>query len=138
VVGVAERGLHQEAVELRLRQSVGAGLFDWVLGRDHHERRADRMPDPVDGHPALFHHLKERGLCFGRGPVDLIRQHDRREDWPRVELELAVGLVVDRHAGHVGGQQVRRELDPGVHTLHRVRQCFGKHGLAGAREVLEQ
>ena len=43
VVGVADRRLHQEPVELRLGQPVGAGLLDGVLGGDHHEGPAHRV-----------------------------------------------------------------------------------------------
>ena len=39
-VGIAERDAHQEAVELRLGQRVGAELVGRVLGRDDEERRA--------------------------------------------------------------------------------------------------
>ena len=104
--------LQQEPVELRLRQPVGAGLLDRVLGADHHERRADRPGDAVDGHRGLLHHLEQRRLGLRRGPVDLVGQHDGGEDRARVELERAHRLVVDGHAGDVGRQQVGGELDP--------------------------
>ena len=60
------------------------------------------------------------------------------EDRSGVELERALVLVVDRHPRHVGGQQVRRELDPGVAALDGVGQRPGEHRLARAREVLQQ
>ena len=137
-VGVAHRGLHQEAVELRLGQPVGAGLLDRVLGGDDQERPADRVGDAVDGDPALLHHLEQRRLGLGRGAVDLVGQHDGVEDRAGVEVEGALVLVVDRHAGDVGGQQVGRELDAGVAALDGVGQRPRQHRLAGAGEVLEQ
>ena len=138
LVGVADRGLHQEPVELGLGQPVGAGLLDRVLGGDHHERPADLVRHAVDGDPALLHHLEQRRLGLRRGAVDLVGEHDRGEDRAGVELEGALLLVVDRHAGDVGRQQVGRELDPGVRALHGVGERAGQHRLAGAREVLEQ
>jgi hypothetical protein len=84
------RGLHEEAVELGLGQPVGAGLLDRVLGGDDHERPAHRVRDAVDGDPALLHDLQQRRLGLRAGPVDLVGQHDRREDRPALELE---GLV---------------------------------------------
>ena len=137
-VGVAQGGLHQEAVELGLGQPVGAGLLDGVLGGDDHERATDRVGDAVDGDPSLLHHLQQRGLGLGRGAVDLVGQDDGVEDRPGVELEGALVLVVDGHAGDVGGQQVGRELDPGVAAADGVGQGPGQHRLAGAREVLQQ
>ena len=79
-VRVAEAGAHQEAVELRLRQLVGAGLLDRVLRRDHHERPADLVGLPVDGDVPLLHHLEEGGLGLRRGAVDLVGQHQAVED----------------------------------------------------------
>ena len=49
VVGVAQRRLHEEAVELGLGQAIGAGLLDGVLGRDDHEGAADAVGLAVDG-----------------------------------------------------------------------------------------
>ena len=47
-------------------------------------------------------------------------------------------LVVDRHPGDVGRQQVRGELDARLAALDRVRQGARQHRLAGAGVVLEQ
>jgi hypothetical protein len=38
-IGIAEGDAHQEAVELRLGQGIGAELVGRVLGRDDEERR---------------------------------------------------------------------------------------------------
>ena len=138
VVGVAERRPHHEAVELRLGQPVGARLLDRVLRREHEEGHADRPRDAVDRHLSLLHDLEQRGLRLRARAVDLVGEHDVREDGPGVELELARLLVVDRDAGDVAGQQVGGELDAGVRALHRLRERPGERGLAGARDVLEQ
>ena len=37
LIGVGDNDVHEEAIELRLRQRIGAFLFDRVLGRQHHE-----------------------------------------------------------------------------------------------------
>ena len=57
---------------------------------------------------------------------------------PGPELELLGLLVVDREAGHVGRQQVRRELDPPEDAAEAPRDRLGEDGLAGARHVLDQ
>ena len=53
-VGVAERQAHHEAVQLRLRQRVGALVLDRVLGREDHERARELVREDVDGDVALL------------------------------------------------------------------------------------
>ena len=101
VVGVAERGAHHEAVELRLGQPVRAGLLDGVLRREHEEGHADLPRDAVDGDLALLHDLEQRGLRLRARPVDLVGEDDVGEDRAGVELERSGLLVVDRDAGDV-------------------------------------
>ena len=36
-IGVSDAEAHEEAIELRLGERVGAVVFDGVLGGDHHE-----------------------------------------------------------------------------------------------------
>ena len=57
---------------------------------------------------------------------------------PGPELELLGLLVVDRQAGHVRRQQVRRELDPPEAAAEAPGDRLGEDGLAGARHVLDQ
>ena len=45
-VGIAEPRPQQEAVELRLRQGIGALVLDRVLGREHEERPLERAGVP--------------------------------------------------------------------------------------------
>ena len=138
VIGVAERRAHHEAVELRLGQAVGACLLDGVLRREHEERHADLARDAVDRDAALLHDLEQGGLRLRARAVDLVGEHDVREDRAGVELEHALLLVVHADAGDVAGQQIGRELDAGVRALHRLRHRAGERGLAGSGHVLEQ
>ena len=98
VVGVSDRRLQQEPVELRLGQAVGAGLLDRVLRRDHHERQPDVVGLAVDGDGPLLHDLEQRRLRLRARPVDLVGEHDVREHRSAVEVELAGALVVDADA----------------------------------------
>ncbi len=138
VVGVAERGAQQEAVELRLGQAVRAGLLDGVLRRDHEERLSHRTGDAVDRDVPLLHHLEQRRLGLRARPVDLVGEHDVREDRAGVEGELAGLLVVHRDAGDVARQEVGGELDACARALHRLRDRAGERGLARAGHVFEQ
>jgi hypothetical protein len=66
----------------------------------------------VERHLGLVHGLEETRLGLGRGAVDLVGEHDIREDRTGLEHELVLVGLVDRHAEDVGRQHVRRELDP--------------------------
>src|SRR5699024_2170770 len=138
LVRVAQGGAHQEPVQLGLREAVGTGLLDRVLGGEHDERRRDVVRLPVDGDASFFHHLQQRRLSLRRRAVDLIGEYHGGEDGAVVELEALGLLVVDRHAGDVRGQQVRCELDARVAGLHRGGYRTSQGGLARAGEVLQQ
>src|SRR5206468_3135361 len=47
-------------------------------------------------------------------------------------------LVVDRQAGHVGREQVRRELDPAERATEALGDRLREDRLARARDVLDQ
>ena len=96
--GIAERRLQEEAVELRLGQRERALVLDRVLRREEQERARQRPGQPVGRHLLLGHRLEQRGLRLRHRAVDLVDEHDVREDRPRLELELADLLVVDREA----------------------------------------
>ena len=99
VVGVADRGLDEEPVELGLGQAVGAGLLDRVLGGEDDERLAHRVRHAVDRDPALLHDLQQRGLGLGRGAVDLVGEDDVGEDRARGGT---------RRSGSAGRRSTRR------------------------------
>ena len=98
VVGIAERRAHHEPVELRLGEPVGARLLDGILRGEHEEGHPDLARDAVDRDAALLHDLEERGLGLRARPVDLVGEHDVREDRAGVELEDPLLLVVHADA----------------------------------------
>jgi hypothetical protein len=79
--------VEHEAVELGLGQRVGALLLDRVLRGEHEERLRQLVRRAAGGDLALLHRLEQRGLRLGRGPVDLVGEHDVGEDRPALELE---------------------------------------------------
>ena len=95
--------MHQEAIELRFRQRIGALLLDRVFGGQHHEEIRHLVGLAGDGDLALFHRFKQRGLDLGRRAVDLVGKHKVGEDRTLLELELTalVGLDIDFSAGHI-------------------------------------
>ena len=135
---VAHRDPGHEPVALGLGEGVGALHLDRVLGRDDHERRVELVGRVVDGDLPLLHALEQCRLGLGRGPVDLVADHDVGEDAAGAELELAGVLVEHRDAGDVGGQQVRGELDAPDRAVDAAGQCLAQHRLADPGHVLDQ
>src|SRR4051794_23347118 len=86
----------------------------------------------------LIHRLKQRTLCFRRGAVDLVGQHDLGDYRAGSKLELAALLVEDRDTGDIGRQQVGRELDALKRAADRARDRLRQHSLAGARYIFQQ
>ena len=84
----------------------------------------------VDGDLPLGHCLEQRGLRLRHRAVDLVDEHDVREDRPWPELEVALALVVDGEPGDVGRLQVGRALDA------RRRRALDRAAIARARTVL--
>ena len=139
LVGVAERRLQEEAVELRLGERERAFLLDRVLGRDQQEGRHELARHAVDRHLTLCHCFEQRGLRLRHRAVDLVDEHDVREDRPGPELEVARLLVVDREPGDVGRLKVRRALDACAdRTFDALGDRAREHGLRRAGDVLEE
>src|SRR3954452_15440763 len=135
---VAERQARHEAVDLRLGQRVGALELDRVLRREHEERPRELVGVDVDRDAALLHALEQAGLGLRRRAVDLVDEHDVREDRAGAELKAGLALVEDVRADDVGRQQVGGALDARELQLHRARERPRERRLADAGQVLEQ
>ncbi len=126
--GVADQHFHHEAVDLRLRERVGALGLDRVLRRHHQERLGHAVRLARDRDLILLHHFEKRALHLGGRAVDLVGEQQVREHGPERGGELAGLLVVDAGADEVGRDEVGRELD----ALERALQGPG-HRLHGER-----
>ena len=135
---IAEVHAHEKAVELRLGQREGADLLLRVLRRDHEERLGQRHGLAVERHLPLLHRLEQRALRLGRGAVDLVGQHELREDRAALEAELAGLAVENRHAEHVRRQQIAGELHALERQAERAGEGVRERGLADARDVLDR
>ena len=138
LLGVAEVDAQQESVELRLGQREGALVLDRVLRGDHHEGASQLVRSNVDGHVPLLHALEQARLGLRGGAVDLVHEHDVREDRARPELEAVLALVVDIGAHNVSGQHVRGALEARVLGVDRARDRPRQRRLAHPRVVLDQ
>jgi hypothetical protein len=137
-IRIADLDCHQEAIELRLGQRVGADLLDGVLRGDDEKRVGQLARLAVLRHLPLFHRLHQRALRFRRRAVDFVGEHDRVEDRAGMEPERARLGVEDRHAEHVGGKKVARELHARVLESQRCRKRLGERRFADAGNVLDQ
>ncbi len=139
--GVFDVNLHQEPVQLRLGQGVGAFLLDRVLGRQHVKRLAQRPVLAGDGHLFFLHRLQQRRLGAGAGAVDLVGHQELAEDRPfdKAERPAAVGRRF-QHLGpqDVGRHQVGRELDAVGFQPHHRAQRVDQPRLAQARQAHQQ
>ena len=86
---VAEANLHEEPVQLRFRQRIGAFELDRVLGRERRELVREAVAGAVDRHLPLLHRLEQRRLGAGRHAVDLVDQQQVGEDRALVQRERA-------------------------------------------------
>ena len=122
VVGlrVAERRAQEEAVELRLGERERPLVLDRVLGREHEERVAAgcaSTPSTVTWLSAIA--SSSADCVFGIARLISSTSTTFAKIGPGAELEVALLLVVDRQAGHVGRLQVRRALDARRTSLRR-------------------
>ncbi len=138
LIGVAQVQAQQEAVELRVRQGVGARQVDRVLGGDDEERGRQRMRGAVDRDLVFGHRLQQCALGARRRAIDLVGEQHMREHRPRVELEAARLRVEHRYANDVRRQQVGGELHALETQSQRGCQRVRQRGLAEARQVLDQ
>ncbi len=89
------------------------------------ERLVKRKGFADHGHVVFLHRLEHRRLSFRWCPVDLVGQHDVREDRPvhELELPLAAGHVLKNiRTGDVHRHQVGCELDPAELQRHGLGQ----------------
>ena len=137
-VGIADRGGHREPVQLAFHQRVGAALRQGVLGGDHQVGAGERPGLAVDGDLLFLHGLEQGRLGAGRGAVELVDQDHVGEDRPGPELPGAGVRCEDRHARHVGGQEIGVPLDARQLGPERDGQRPGQHGLADAGDVFDE
>ena len=94
--------------------------------------------DAVDGDLALLHRLEQRRLGAGGRPVQLVDEHDVREERAGPELPLVAGEVEHGDAGELGRQEVRGALDPVEDAADGAGERLGEEGLADAGDVLDE
>ena len=88
----------------------------------------------------LLHGLEKRALRLWGCAVDLVGEHDVREDGAMLKREPAAGIgLADHHgAGDVRGHQIWRELNARELQGQRVADGADERSLAKPRDALEK
>ena len=136
--GIRHANLHQEAVQLRFGQRIGAFKIDRVLRREHGEPARQRAPLAVDRHLPLFHAFQQRSLGARRHAVDLVHQQQIGKHRPGMERERVRARAQDRGAEDVGRHQVGRGLHALKAQAQQPPQRFHHQRLGDARHAFKQ
>ena len=137
-IRIAHADAHQEAVELRFGQRIGAVVLDRILRGENQERLGQRVRVIVDSDLRFVHCFEQGGLRFRRGAIDFIGDDYVGENRPGLEFEALRRRVVDADADHVARQHVGRELDALKGAVEGSRESLGESGLAYAGNVFNQ
>ncbi len=136
--GISHHDLHQEAVELRLRQGIRSFKFHRVLSGKHGEVRRERVAQAVNRHLAFFHGFQQRRLRPRRRAVHFVHQQQVGEHRPLVQRKRTAG-----HVEHAGPDNVRRhQVGGALHALEAeiedARQRLHRQRLGQAGKALHQ
>ena len=80
----------------------------------------------------------KRALHFGGRAVDFVGEDQVREKRAELGREFAAARIVNQRADQIGGQQVRRELQPLKTGLDGGRQRFDGQRFGQAGNAFEQ
>ena len=137
-IWIVDIDFHQEAVELRFGQGIGAFLLQRVLRRQHMERLWQVMPSARNRDVLFLHGLQQRRLGARAGAIDLVRHQELREHGAGDETERALSrraLIQHFSAENVRRHQVGRELDALCIKTERNAERLDQLGLGEAGDA---
>jgi 16S rRNA (adenine1518-N6/adenine1519-N6)-dimethyltransferase len=135
---IVDAQLHHEAVDLRLGERVRPLMLDRILRGDDDEGVGERVRRVADGDLPLLHRLEQRALDFGGSAVDLVGQHEVREDRPEPRRESAPRRIEDQRAGDVSREEVGRELHALEGGVDRRRQRLDEKRFRQPRQPFDE
>ena len=101
----------QEAIELGFGKAINAFLLYRILRCQHHEGAWQRQRGSLNGNLNLLHRFQQGRLGLGRRPVHFIGQQNLAENRTAPQHEIVLFAIKDIGSRHIGGQQIRRELN---------------------------
>ena len=135
---IGHANVNQEAVHLRLGQRIGAFLLDGVLRGEDEKQVGKLVSLSGDRHLPLFHRFQQRRLHLRGRAIDLVGQHQIAEQRTGLELERRGLLAIDFGAGHIGGQEIGRELHAAEAAFNKPGQGLDGTRLGRARQPFHQ
>src|SRR6266851_3880352 len=138
VGGIAHFDAHQETVELRFRQRIGAVMLDRILRGDDEKGLWKRERFAVHGDLRFVHGFEKSGLRARRGAVDFVSENDVGENRAGTKFKFARLGIVDADAENVAGEQVRGELDALKAAMKGFCESLRESGLADAGYVFDE
>ncbi len=106
---IVENDLHQEPIELSLREGIGALMFERILCCEYDKRRWEIESLVAYGYFFLLHSFEEGRLYLRWSTVDLISEENMGEYGSFADCELAFLLSVYLIARQIRWQEIRRE-----------------------------
>ena len=137
-VGIPDGRRHGETIELALDEREGAALRMRVLRGDDQVGSGSGQDCAVHADLPLLHRLEQRRLRARWRPVQLVDQHDVREDRAGPEIPAPGVGHEDRHPCDVGREEVGVTLDPRELGAERGGERAGQHRLAHPGHVLNE
>ena len=119
-IGIANDQLHEEPVELGLRERIRSFVLDGILGGQHPEGLGKDERLISDGDLPLLHGLEKGTLDLGRGPVDLVGQEYAGDNRAGTDVECACRRSVDLGSRQVGREKIGRELNAAKRQVQRL------------------
>ena len=111
---------------------MGFCVASTMNGRGNGKRRA------FNRNLIFLHRFQQGGLRFGGGAIHLVGQQHLTEERPATQDEFVLFAVKDVGSGHVGRQQIRRELEPLVLRTENAGESLGQRGLGDAGHAFEK
>ena len=102
------------------------------------KRRRHRTGNPFCRHLPLLHYLQKRGLRLGRRPVQLVSQQQIAEYASLLIDKPLLISPVNGKSGQIGGQDIRRKLNPAVFKLHSPGKGQRQRSLSHSRNILQE
>ena len=138
LTGISDDHLHEESVDLCLRQRVSTFLLNGVLCGEHEERIIEGEGLLTDGHLPFLHGLEQRTLHLCRCAVDLVGEDEVGKDGAFFDLETLLLHAVNHGSYDIGRQQVGGKLDAAESCVNQSCQRFDGEGLGQSRDTLKQ
>src|SRR5258707_10422091 len=109
-----------------------------ILRCDHKKRSRQFVRMSVHSDLTFVHRLKQCGLRFRRGAIDLIGEQNIGEDRSALELELLLQRRIYRDSQHVGRKHVTGELHALKGAIDGAGESLSQRGLADSGNAFDQ